>query len=99
MLENPERKFLPGMFVTAHTLDEREAAVTVPPAALQTLDGRSVVFVEAAGGFAPRNVTLGRRGETRVEIVSGLAAGECIVATGSFLLKAELAKGEAEHDH
>ena len=96
VLPNPDRKWLPGMFVTAHTLDEREGAVTVPPAALQTLDGRPVVFVEAEEGFTPRPVTLGRQGETLVEVVAGLAAGERVVTKNSFLLKAELAKGEAE---
>ena len=98
VLPNPERKWLPGMFVTGHTLDEREAAVAVVPSALQTLDGKSVVFVETANGFEPRQVTLGRQGETLVEVLAGLSPGERFVAKNSFLLKAEIAKGEAEHE-
>ena len=98
VLPNPERKWLPGMFVTGHTLDERGAAVAIPPASLQTLDGRQIVFVETAEGFAPREITLGRQGEALVEVLAGLAPGERFVSKQSFLLKAELAKGEAEHE-
>ena len=99
VLPNPERKWLPGMFVTGHTLDEHGVAVAISPSALQTLDGSQVVFVESAEGFAPRGVTLGRQGETLVEVLDGLAPGERFVLKNSFLLKAELAKGEAEHEH
>jgi len=34
-----------------------------------------------------------------VEILKGLAAGTRYVNRGSFVLKAELGKGSAEHDH
>ncbi len=99
VLPNPERKWLPGMFVTGHTLDNRGAAVAIPPSALQTLDAQIVVFVETPEGFAPREVTLGRQGNTLVEVLAGLAPGERFVSKNSFLLKAELARGEAEHGH
>lgn len=99
VLENPEREFLPGMFVTAHTLDAAEAAVVVPRDAIQTFEGRTVVFVESEGGFTPRPVTLGREGETRAEVLTGLSAGEPVAVANTFLLKAELAKSEAEHEH
>jgi len=99
VVPNPERKWLPGMFVTGHTLDERGAAVAIPPSALQTLEGRPVVFVETPAGFAAREITPGRQGETLVEVLRGLSVGERFVSKNSFLLKAELAKGEAEHEH
>lgn len=98
VLPNPERKWLPGMFVTGHTLDDSEAAIAIPPSALQTLDGKPVVFTETPEGFAPRAVTLRRQGETLIEVVEGLAPGERFVSRNSFLLKAELAKGEAENE-
>jgi cobalt-zinc-cadmium efflux system membrane fusion protein len=99
VLENAERKFLPGMFVTAHTLEAGEATVAVPRDAVQSFEGQPSVFVETDAGLAPRPVTLGREGDSRIEIVSGLAAGERIAVTNTFLLKAELAKAEAEHEH
>lgn len=99
VLDNPERKFLPGMFVTAHTLDAVEGAVVVHRDAIQSFEGRTVVFVETDEGFSPRPVTLGREGESRVEVLTGLSAGERLAVANTFLLKAELAKSEAEHEH
>lgn len=99
VLDNPERKFLPGMFVTAHTLDAEAAAVAVPRDAIQSFEGRPCVFVETPAGFILRVVTLGREGESRVEVFAGLAQGERIAVKNTFLLKAELAKAEAEDEH
>jgi cobalt-zinc-cadmium efflux system membrane fusion protein len=99
VLDNALRKFLPGMFVTAHTLDATLAAIAVPRDAIQTFEGRPSVFVETPVGLAPRTVTLGREGESRVEVLAGLATGERIAVANTFLLKAELAKSEAEHEH
>jgi cobalt-zinc-cadmium efflux system membrane fusion protein len=87
------------MFVTARTLDAEPAAVLVPSDAIQRIDGRQVVFVESATGFAPRAIAVGREGATRVEVLSGLAAGERVATGNTFLIKAELGKGEAGHDH
>jgi len=96
VLANGDRQFLPGMFVTAHTLDVVDAAVTVPRDAIQTIGDapRVFVFIEGKGadGLAARKVVLGRQGTERVEIVSGLAAGERIAVSNAFLLKAELAR-------
>ena len=97
VLANPERAWRPGMFVTARTLDATPAAVLVPNDAVQLLDGQRVVFVETDEGFAPRAVTLGREGSTRVEVLGGVAAGERVASGNTFLLKAELGKGEAGH--
>jgi membrane fusion protein, heavy metal efflux system len=67
--------------------------VVVSPAAVQTVDGTSVVFVEqAAGRFAPRPVQLGSDADGQVEVISGLAAGDRVVVNGSFVLKSELLK-------
>jgi cobalt-zinc-cadmium efflux system membrane fusion protein len=99
VLANPERTWRPGMFVTARTLDAEPAAVLVPSDAVQTIEGRRAVFVESAAGFEPRPVTVGREGATRLEILSGLAAGERVATGNTFLIKAELGKGEAGHEH
>jgi cobalt-zinc-cadmium efflux system membrane fusion protein len=99
ILDNPARRWRPGLFVTARVLDPSPAAVVVQRGAIQTIDGRPTVFVESAEGFVPRPVTPGRTGETLVEVVDGLRPGERYAATNSFLLKAELGKAEAEHEH
>ena len=99
VLENPERRFLPGMFVTAHVLDPEQAQVAIPREAIQSVEGRHAVFVATPEGFALREVALGREGETTSEVLSGLAQGERIAVTNTFLLKAELARAEATHEH
>ncbi|WP_295185167.1 efflux RND transporter periplasmic adaptor subunit [uncultured Brevundimonas sp.] len=71
----------------------------VPLDAVQTIDGAASVFVQEDGGFRARPVVTGRTSDGRIEIVSGLAGTERIAGVGAFLLKAELAKGEAEHGH
>jgi len=99
VLANPDGSWRPGLFVLA-TIDRSvAAAVVVPRDAVHRDGGRSVVYVAGEEGFAPRPVTLGAVGRRRVEIASGLALGERVAAEGSFLVKAELEKGEAEHDH
>ena len=56
-------------------------------------------FIAEAEGFRARPITPGRLSGGRTEIISGLVGDERIAGTGAFLLKAELGKGEAEHDH
>lgn len=91
----------PGMAIRASVvLAQEEAAVVVPRDAVQTMEGRSVVFVrEGADVYEARAVTLGRSGSSTVEITSGLAAGEIYVSQNAFLVKAEIGKGSASHDH
>jgi cobalt-zinc-cadmium efflux system membrane fusion protein len=99
VLANPEGSWRPGMFVNAHVLDPAPAGIVVPRSAMQLVAQAPVIFVETDEGFEPRPVTIGRAGDTHVEIVAGLRPGERFVATNSFLLKAELGKSEAEHEH
>lgn len=74
-------------------------ALSVPMDAVQTVEGAPSVFVLEDGGFRVHPVTTGRTVEGRIEILSGLTGTERIAGTGAFLLKAELAKGEADHGH
>ena len=73
--------------------------LVVPLDAVQTVEGALSVFVQEGGGFRARRVVTGRTSDGRIEILSGLTGSERIAAAGAFLLKAELAKGEAEHGH
>ena len=75
------------------------SSLVVPADAVQTVDGVPCVFVVEDGGFRARPVVTGRTAEGRIEIISGLTGAERIAGRGAFLLKAELAKGEAEHGH
>jgi membrane fusion protein, heavy metal efflux system len=99
-LANPDHVFRPGNFVTAGIpLSQDHADVVVPKTALQTIKGERVVFVRSERGFEARQVAIGREDDRAVEIVSGLFAGEPIAISNTFVLKAELGKAEAEHQH
>jgi cobalt-zinc-cadmium efflux system membrane fusion protein len=99
-LDNAERRWAPGLYVNAAVvLGEATASLTVRNEALQTLEGRTVVFVQGDEGFEPRPVRLGRSDGQHSEVLEGIAAGERYAAANSFILKAELGKGEASHEH
>lgn len=72
--------------------------VTVPASAVQTIENRSVVFVRTPTGFTATPVAVGQASGSNVVITSGLTGREEIAGQGSFTLKAELGKGEAEHE-
>ena len=79
--------------------DEGGDGLTVPVDAVQNVEGRSVVFVAGDTGFRAQPVLAGRRAGGHIEILNGLSGDERIAGKNAFLLKAELAKGEAEHGH
>jgi cobalt-zinc-cadmium efflux system membrane fusion protein len=95
--DNPAHAWRPGAFITAEIpLDEQRADIVVPKAALQTVKGDRVAFVRRDDGFEARKVATGREDDRTVEIVSGLAPGERIAASNTFVLKAELGKAQAD---
>jgi membrane fusion protein, heavy metal efflux system len=96
-INNNDGVWRPGLFVTAAiVVEERSAAVAVPVAAIQTMDGRPVAFIRTSDGFQKRQVVLGERDERAAEVASGLSVGETIAVTHTFLLKAEMLKGADE---
>jgi cobalt-zinc-cadmium efflux system membrane fusion protein len=100
-IPNLDRALKPGMFARARLVTaEEEPPIGVPADAVQTVDGRMVVFVPEGGGrFRLRPVTIGkRRAGGWVEILDGLAPGDSVVAHGSFALKAELQKSSFAED-
>lgn len=90
-------RLTPGAAVSAAVATEAGGLPTVPSEAVQMLNGRPVVFLAVAEGFRARPVTPGRAGAGMTQIVAGLSGDERIAGRGAFVLKAELAKGEAEH--
>ena len=100
VVQNPEGRWRPGLFVTVEVVQEE---VTVPVAvsvdAIQTFRDWSVVFVQYGDLFEVRPLELGRNDGKWVEVLHGLLPGERYVARNSFILKAELGKAGATHDH
>lgn len=100
VIANRGRLWKPGQFVTARiAIETASVPVAVPDVAIQRVEGKEAVFVEDGDGFVARPIVRGRTDGDWTEIVSGLRAGERIAMTGSFVLKSELQKSEAGHEH
>lgn len=100
MVRNHDGRWRPGTAVRAIvTVAERPAALVVPLSALQKLDGRDVVFVRSEATYTARAVNLGERDADRAEVLAGLDPDEEIVVEQSFLIKADIEKAGARHDH
>ncbi|MBB3006974.1 cobalt-zinc-cadmium efflux system membrane fusion protein [Cupriavidus alkaliphilus] len=99
-LANPGTAWRPGLFVTVSVLGAPvQVPVTIAADALQQVDGQSVVFVAVPDGFAVQPVKTGRSDGKLVEVTQGLQAGARYAAANSFILKSELGKASAGHEH
>jgi cobalt-zinc-cadmium efflux system membrane fusion protein len=100
-IANDDGLWRPGSAVRARiAVDSNEVALAVPLGALQTGEGnRDVVYVREGDRYEERSVTLGRRDARHVEVTNGLRAGEQVVVEQSFLVKADIGKSAATHEH
>ena len=86
-------------FFSTLVANSTEAALRVPLGALQRMEGRDVVFVRRGDTYAAAPVTLGVRDGAFVEVKNGLSSGDEVVVEQSFLVKADIAKAGAKHEH
>lgn len=70
-----------------------DTTIRVPLTAIQTIEGKSVVFVRTEAGFRATPVTLGAQAGDTAVVNSGLTGREQIASANSFTLKSELGKG------
>jgi membrane fusion protein, heavy metal efflux system len=99
-LQNPDRSWRPGLFVTVSLIQsDAQVPVAVPVDAIQTVRDWKVVFGRFGDVFEARPVELGRSDGKWVEVKSGLTAGTQYAASNSFIIKADIGKAGASHDH
>ncbi len=99
-IPNPKGLWRPGLFVTVELVQEEMLVpVAVLTDAIQTFRDWNVVFVQYGNQFEARPLELGRSDGQWVEVLSGLSPGEHYAARNSFVLKADLGKSGATHDH
>jgi cobalt-zinc-cadmium efflux system membrane fusion protein len=88
------------MFATVTlTVGQPRTGVVIPDSALQMLDERPVVFVALTNGsggarFERRDVEIGARTGTEIQIVRGLGPGDVVVTDGAFAVKSEFARSK-----
>lgn len=100
VLSNADGKWLPGLPVNIKLIsDEVKVPLAVSVEGLQTLRDWTVVFGRYGEYFEARPLVLGRRDDQHVEVLEGLSVGEKYAAGNSFLIKADIGKAGATHDH
>lgn len=100
LVPNGELKLRPGLFITGEILsDSLRAIVAVERTAVQTFRDWNVVFVTDGSEFQANPVELGAGDAKYVEILSGVSPGQQYVANNSFIIKADIEKSGAAHDH
>jgi Cu(I)/Ag(I) efflux system membrane fusion protein len=90
-LANPGQLLKPGMFAQMEVaVAAKGAVVTVPISAVIDSGTRRIVLIQAGEGrFEPREVKLGARSDTYVEVIEGVKDGEPVVVAANFLIDAE----------
>ena len=100
IIDNSDAAFRPGLYVNGRVqVGEEKVPVAVKHSTIQYVNGKPVIFVETKEGFEAREVEFGLKDAEMVEVIFGIVAGEKVVTGNSFVLKAELGKGEASHEH
>jgi cobalt-zinc-cadmium efflux system membrane fusion protein len=100
VLDNASGVLRPGQFVSGRvTVGESKAALAVENAGLQRFRDFDVVFEQVGDTYEVRMLELGRADATRVEVLGGLEVGARYVTRNSYLIKADIEKSGASHDH
>jgi Cu(I)/Ag(I) efflux system membrane fusion protein len=89
-VENADEQLKPEMFADVSLRAPAGRGVVIPEGSIIRSGERNLVFVdEGQGRFAPREVRLGRKGASGVEVKTGLAEGERVITSANFLLDSE----------
>ncbi|HXI11129.1 MAG TPA: efflux RND transporter periplasmic adaptor subunit [Thermoanaerobaculia bacterium] len=100
VIANPNGVWRPGLFVKVLvTQNETTVPMAVKAEALQTFRDWEVVFIKVGNLFEARPLEMGRREGEWIEVLSGLKPGLEYAAKNSFVVKADVMKSGASHDH
>ena len=100
VLDNASGVLRPGQFVSGRvTVGESKVALAVDKTALQRFRDFDVVFAQVGETYEVRMLELGRRDGSFIEVLEGLEPGTAYVTENSYLIKADIEKSGASHDH
>lgn len=99
-LPNTEGRWRPGMAVSAEvTTASREVPLAVKESGLQRFRDFTVVFAQVGETYEVRMLELGARDGEYAEVLEGIKPNTPYVSEQSFLIKADVDKSGASHDH
>lgn len=100
VLANADGRMVPGMHLTGRIrIAEHPVPLAVRRSALQSFRDFTVVFARHGDDYEVRMLELGRQDAEHVEVLSGLEPGERYVTVNSYLVKADIEKSGAIHEH
>lgn len=100
VIDNAAGNLRPGQFVTGRvTIAETSVPLAVERDALQRFRNFDVVFANVGDVYEVRMLELGRSDSRHVEVLGGLKPGVAYVVGNSYLIKADIEKSGASHDH
>ncbi len=90
----------PGMTMRGRIIVNAETVpLAVRTEAIQPFRDFQVVYARYGDEYEVRMLQLGRRGTEYTEVLSGIEPGTPYVTEGSFLVRADVEKSGASHDH
>lgn len=99
-LDNTNDTWRAGMTVRGDVvMSERDVAIAVKTSALQRQNDQDVVYIQKGDRYVMRRVDVGQSDRDWTEIRNGLQPGEIYVSENSFIVKADIEKSEANHEH
>ena len=105
VLDNKDGKWLPGMFVNVElNFKSQEQEFLIPIESAVFMNNEYVAFIEGTSpdgeyGFQKKDIEIGISNKEEIHIISGLNENDLVASGETFILKAELGKGSAEHCH
>jgi len=100
VVANKRGLFRPGQFVRGSvTIAEHNVPLAVKKSGIQSFRDFQVVFARFDDSYEVRMLELGRNDHQWIEVLGGLKAGTEYVTHNSYLIKADIEKSGASHDH
>ncbi|MDJ0938310.1 MAG: efflux RND transporter periplasmic adaptor subunit [Woeseiaceae bacterium] len=99
-LDNPDGLLAAGMYLTGEIeVARHDVPLAVRRTGLQPFRDFTVVFARIGDDYEVRMLELGRQDDTWAEVLGGLEAGTAYVTENSYVIKADIEKSGASHDH
>jgi cobalt-zinc-cadmium efflux system membrane fusion protein len=99
-IDNAQQTFFPGLLVEADVvINQKVVGIRIPHSAIQRYKGAQVAFVKDGNKYLVKPLELGISDGVFSEVLTGLQPDDEIVVENSYLIKADLEKEGAAHDH